>query len=52
MEQVQGIMGMMQGPDAFQKKDIVVENDGLLADSDCDSLNNSEKPVAITSTRL
>jgi len=50
MEQVQGIMGMMQGPDAFQKKDIVVENDGLLADSDCDSLNNSEKPVAITST--
>ncbi|CAD6251010.1 unnamed protein product [Miscanthus lutarioriparius] len=39
-----------QGPDAFQKKYIVVENDGLLADSDCDSLNNSEKPVAITST--
>lgn len=39
-----------QGSDAFQKKDIVVENDGLLADSECDSQNNSENPVAITST--
>jgi hypothetical protein len=37
-----------QGPDAFQKKD--VENDGLLADSEYDLQNSSEKPVAITST--